>query len=233
MKARLLKKELRSLATAENKQATQRFFKMGSGAYAASDQFLGVMVPQQRKLARLYQDLPLSEIQLLLDSKFHEERLTALFILVRQFERGSFDKQQKIVDFYLQNLAAVNNWDLVDSSAHKILGPYLLPRDKSLLFKMAKSNNLWQRRIAVLTTYHFIQNGQYQEILDLAVILLADPEDLIHKAVGWMLRELGKQKPRKLESFLRQYAAQMPRTMLRYAIEKFPEPKRRALLRLT
>ena len=208
-----------------------RFFRTGKGEYGEGIQFIGVVVPEQRKIAKQYRDLPLPELEALLGNRLHECRQTALFILVLQFEKSKSDSVRKeIYDFYLQQIDQINNWDLVDCSCHKILGPYLLGRSRKLLVELAKADHLWKNRIAIVTTFYFIRRGDLETTIELAEILIAHPHDLIHKAVGWMLRELGKQNESLLLGFLRKHYDEMPRTMLRYAIEKFPKPQRQKLL---
>ena len=219
-----LKKEFRKAASPEKARIYTRFFKTGKGEYGEGDQFIGLTVPEQRALARKYVDLPLADVQELLKSRIHEHRLTALIILVYRFEKTN---DKKIVDFYLKNIRYSNNWDLIDCVADKILGKYLLGRDKSIIYRFAKSNSLWERRIAILTTFQSIKNRQFEDTLKIAEILLNDGHDLIHKAVGWMLREVGKRDPAVEEGFLRKHCRKMPRTMLRYAIERFDEKKKR------
>jgi 3-methyladenine DNA glycosylase AlkD len=221
---------LKALGTPAKAKAAAGFFKTGAGQYGAGDVFLGVTVPERRKLARRYQALPLAELGKLLGSKLHECRLTALLILVRQFESGDAAAQARIARFYLANLKAVNNWDLVDSSAPYILGRHLLRRERAILYTLARSRDLWERRIAIVATLGLIRAGAFEDTLAIAAQLLGDPHDLIHKAAGWMLREMGKRSPADLRRFLDRHAAAMPRTMLRYAIEKFPEPERKAYL---
>ena len=210
-----------------------RFFKVAPGDYAAHDQFLGITLPNLRQIAKEYKDLDIGSLQVLIQSKFNEERLLALIILVDRYKTSNNRIKHQIYRFYFKNLKYVNNWNLVDTSAHLIIGAQLLTaRDKKILLTLAKSKNLWERRIAIVATWCFIRNQQFTWTLKLAKVLLKDPEDLIHKAVGWMLRELGKQNQQTLEDFLMQHATKMPRTMLRYAIERFPEPKRCYYLRL-
>lgn len=242
-----LRKELKSKADSKRAKNLQRFFKTGKGEYGEGDVFLGLTVPQIREICRKYPDLKLAEIGELLKSKFHEERLAALLILVHQFQDAmishSVSGRDRIFKFYLKNAKRVNNWDLVDLSAPKIVGAYLLDKNRNILYKLAKSKNIWERRIAVLATAAFIKEGDFKEILKISEMLLNDRHDLIHKAVGWMLREVGK--PRNvhrdalrgkrsqaaLEKFLNKYSAKMPRTMLRYAIERLPEIKRKIYLK--
>lgn len=199
----------------------KRFFKTGPGQYGEGDVFLGLTVPQQRIIAGKYRDLSLPDIQQLLDSKIHEFRLTGLFILVDKYKKSDIAKKEKIAKFYLKNAKKINNWDLVDLSADKILGDYLLDRDKSIIYKLAKSENLWEKRISILSTFNFIKNGKYDDALKIYEIHLKDKHELIHKAVGWMLRELGKRNLALELKFLDKHYKIMPRTMLRYSIEKF------------
>jgi 3-methyladenine DNA glycosylase AlkD len=227
---RALLKELSSLGDSEKAKTLQRFFKTGPGEYGEGDVFLGVVVPNQRRVARKFRDLPLAEVRALLTSVVHEHRLTALLILIEQFQKSGPEVQKTLVEFYLENTKSINNWDLVDLSAPKILGVYLLGRDRSILERLAKSESLWEKRIAILATYAFIKENQFQDTLKLAKTLLQDPHDLIHKAVGWMLREVGKRDQASEERFLDRHAGEMPRTMLRYAIERFGEEKRRFYL---
>ncbi len=221
---------VRRLANPAKAKVLARFFKIGKGEYGEGDKFLGVVVPQSRAIARQFSALPLADITQLLRSKIHEERLVALLILVHRFEHGRPVEQNRIARFYLGSIRYINNWDLVDLSAPKILGPYLWGKPQALLWKLVKSKNIWERRIAVLTTFEFIRRGRYTETLKLARLLQGDDHDLMHKAVGWMLREVGKRDVRVLEAFLRTRYRHMPRTMLRYAIERLPEARRRAYL---
>jgi 3-methyladenine DNA glycosylase AlkD len=207
------------------------FFKTGKGQYGEGDQFWGVTVPAQRKIARAHRGLPLGELGRLLDSKVHEARLTALLILVDRYARGDDDTKRAAFDFYLRHLGRVNNWDLVDSSAHQIVGEHLKARDRALLDRLAKSKVLWERRVAMISTYAFINAGEHEDTFRLAKALMRDDEDLMHKAVGWMLREVGKRiDPELLRGFLRAHASDLPRTALRYAIEHFDPTERRAWL---
>lgn len=226
-----VKKELKKYAIPERATASMRFFKTAKGQYGAGDTFIGVTVPQQRKVAKQFKDLRMPSVLALLKSPVHEHRLTALFILVHQFQKGDDTTQKAIYDAYLAHAAYVNNWDLVDSSAHKIVGEYLLTRPRKKLYTLAHSKDLWEKRIAIIATMQFIAHEEYEDALAIAEILRDDTHDLIHKAVGWMLREVGKKDRATEERFLKKHAAHMPRTMLRYAIEKFPEKKRQAYLR--
>jgi len=209
----------------------QRFFKTAPGEYGEGDRFIGIRVPVTRKLAREFRELPRRVVVALLQSPIHEERLMALIILVNAYRRGDDTERAEIYKLYLVQLDRVNNWDLVDSSAPYIVGPHLLNRSRKILFRLARSENLWHRRVAVLTTFHFIRQGDFIDALRLAERLQEDEHDLIHKAVGWMLREIGKRDVVTLRIFLNQHAAHMPRTMLRYAIEKLSEHERRRYLR--
>ena len=229
-----LKSELDSLANPERAVHSQRFFKTGKGEYAEGDIFLGLTNPQIHILAKKYSELNFQEIQELLNSKIHEERLLSLLILVKKFQKAKKDHKTQyfIYNFYLKNTKNINNWDLVDLSAHKIVGEFLLKnQDQSILRQLAKSENLWEKRISIISTLTFIKNRKFGETLALAEILLNDEHDLIHKAVGWALREIGKKNQNVLETFLLQNYKKMPRTMLRYAIEKFPNDVRQKYLR--
>ncbi len=257
MTAKQIQNELKKAANPEKAKILQRFFKTGKGEYGEGDIFLGIVVPEQRKIAKKHPDLTLEEIQKLLSSKIHEHRLTSLFILINKYKKAEDDKEKKkIFDFYLKNTKNINNWDLIDLSAPNIIGNYLLDKDKwdsrstenkrgagnkggigntnkrAILHKLARSKSLWEKRIAILATFEFIKNGEYEDTLKISEILLNDKHDLIHKGVGWMLREVGKRvSPEKEEEFLKKHYKGMPRTMLRYAIERFPEDKRRYYLR--
>lgn len=219
----LIKNELKSRANEEKRKILQGFFKTGKGQYGEDDVFLGVTVPDSRKIAKKYSDISLRELIGVLHSKIHEERFVALLILVNKFEKGSDREKEEAVRFYLDNLKWINNWDLVDVSAYKILGSYLLDREKKILYDLAVSENLWEKRIAIISTLHFIKNKDFTDTLQISEILLKDNHDLIHKAVGWMLREVGNKSLQTEVKFLNKYYKKMPRTMLRYAIEKFPE----------
>ena len=225
-----LQKKIKVLGSPEVSKTMKWYFKTGKGEYGEGDVFAGLKVPTQRKLAREFRDLTFADLKLLLGSPVHEERLISLFILIDKFAKSTEKEQQVIFKFYVKNRKGVNNWDLVDLSAPKIMGKHLLEKDNSLLFKFALSKNLWERRIAILSTYEFIRNENYDTTLKIAEILLEDDHDLIHKAVGWMLREIGKRNLMVEENFLKIHYKKMPRTMLRYAIEKFPETKRKKYL---
>src|SRR3990167_3121226 len=222
--------DLNKQADIKKAKVYQLFFKTGKGQYGEGDKFIGLTVPQQRAIAKKYSTLSLTSVKKLLQSKIHEYRLTALLILVDQYQKSDDSGQKIICDYYLKHARYVNNWDLVDSSADKILGDYLNRKNKSILYKHAKSKNLWERRIAIVATFNFIKNNQFKEALKISEILLSDKHDLIHKAVGWMLREVGKRNQKVLESFLQEHYKSMPRTMLRYVIERFDEKKRKFYL---
>lgn len=227
------KRDLQKLRNPESAAFLKRFFKTGKGEYAEGDDLLGISVPKTREIAKKYKDLPLADAARLLQSPYHEERLMALFILVDKFDKGTESEKSQIVKIYLKLAAKyVNNWDLVDSSAQYILGQYLLNRPRSIIYKLAKSKNLWEKRIAIISTAYFIRNEDFWDTLKVAEILLNDKLDLIHKAVGWMLREVGNRDRAVEIEFLNKYGASMPRTMLRYAIEKFPEPLRQKYLNM-
>ncbi|MFM8586802.1 MAG: DNA alkylation repair protein [Bacteroidota bacterium] len=225
-------KDLKSHATKEKAAFLPYFFKTGKGQYAEGDRFHGIVVPDQRKIAKIHTATTnKATIVQLLKSPFHEERLTALFILCNKFNLAKKIQQEKEwVDLYLKNAERVNNWDLVDNTAHIILGQWLEDKDRSILYTFAKHASLWKNRIGVVATLHFIRKNDFHDILQLSEIMLKHPHDLMHKATGWMLREAWKRDAKKIEQFLNKFAHRMPRTMLRYAIERMPEPKRKAYL---
>lgn len=227
-----LRSDLQKLADKKKAKLLARYFKTGEGEYAEGDIFLGITVPAQRSIAKKYKDLNIEEIRVLLKSKIHEERLVGLLILVQQFKRADENEKAKIFNFYLSNVDGVNNWDLVDLSAPNIVGGYLIIKKKmrSILTKLGKSKNLWERRIAVVSTFAFMKEKEFEPSIRIAELLISDKNDLIHKAVGWMLREVGKADTNVLEEFLRRHYKVMPRTMLRYAIEKFDDKKRKFYL---
>ena len=206
------------------------FFKTGPGEYGEGDRFIGVRIPQIRALVRQHRDLGDKACVSLLRSPIHEERMFAVLVLVERFSRARGEQRDHIANLYLDYREFVNNWDLVDSSCHKILGPWLLERDRTLLYELAVSDSVWDRRIAMMTTYYFIRQDDYSDALRLAEMLRDDEHDLIQKVVGWMLREIGKRDMATEERFLREHYRDMPRTMLRYAIEKLPESRRRSYL---
>jgi 3-methyladenine DNA glycosylase AlkD len=228
-----LSKILKSLADPILAEHSQQFFKTGKVEYAEVDQFLGIRVPVLRKQVKKFKDLPLSEIKDLLRSVYHEERLCALLLLVVQFGKVNEANQSEIYKLYLSNIIYINNWDLVDSSAYHIIGAYLYNKNKSPLYKLAKSKSLWERRIAIISTFYFIKNNQFDDTLEIAKQLLKDKEDLIYKAVGRMLREVGDRNLAAEKKFLMNCYRKMPRTMLLYAIKKFPEQERKKYLRGT
>jgi len=211
-------------------EVNKRFFKTGKGEYGEGDIFIGLSVPKCRKIAIKYSALPLGEVQKILSSKIHEERLIALEILVYKYENNLEDKE-KIFEFYLSNTKFINNWDLVDLSAEYILGDFLFDKDKKILYELVKSPNLWERRISIISSFNFIKKRKFEDSLKLSKILLNDGHDLIHKAVGWMLREIGKRDRKVLKKFLNDNYEKIPRTMLRYAIERFSEEERKGFMR--
>jgi 3-methyladenine DNA glycosylase AlkD len=226
-----VKRALKRAADPEKAKILKQFFKTGKGEYGEGDKFLGIVVPAQRKIAKDFKDLSLPETEELLHGKHHEERLTALLILVEKFRTGNAKARKDIFDIYNRNTKFINNWDLVDLSAPNIVGEYLKEKDRLLLYKYAKSTDLWERRISILSTFTFIREGDCDDALKISERLLGDKHDLIHKAVGWMLREVGKKCGESiLEKFLAKHIKNMPRTMLRYAIEKLPESKRKEYL---
>ena len=225
-----LRKRLKRFASARDAQFLQRFFKTGPGEYGEGDQFIGVRVPALRRLVREFRGLALADTCELLHSPIHEERLLALLILVDAYDRGNESERAAMFRLYLDNTACINNWDLVDGSAPGIVGRHLATRPRKILFELAGSPDVWERRIALLGAFHFIRRNEFAEILRLAEMLLLDRHDLIHKAAGWMLREAGKRDVTVLRGFLKLHAARMPRTMLRYSIEKLPVTERRRWL---
>ncbi len=229
-----LDSKLKKMANTERAKLSQRYFKTGPGEYGEEDIFIGLTVPECRLLAKEFSARAnLENIKNLLDSGIHEKRLIGLLILIVKYESAGQDGKRDIVRFYIDNTHRINNWDLVDLSAPKILGAYLLENrtERKILFKLARSGNMWERRISILATFPFIRNGEFRESLELAKQLLTDREDLMHKAVGWMLREIGKRNLKAEEAFLAKFAGRMPRTMLRYAIKKFSEKKRQNYLK--
>lgn len=207
------------------------FFKTGKGEYGEGDKFCGITVPALRKIASGYPHLKLSDMKKLLGSPIHEHRLAALLVLVTQYEGGSAELRENIFDFYLANTRYINNWDLVDASARDIVGEHLVSRSRKILYRLAKSSDLWERRIAIIATHAFIPRGDLADTFNISELLLGDKHDLIHKAVGWMLREAGKQSELQLLRFLKTHYSAMPRTTLRYAIERMPEAVRKRQLR--
>ncbi|HUJ12652.1 MAG TPA: DNA alkylation repair protein [Thermoanaerobaculia bacterium] len=232
MKASLrsARKRLREFADRERAKFSLRFFKTAPGQYGAGDRFLGIRVPDVRRVARELRSLTLDDVRALLASKWHEERLLALVILVQRYARGADSERQTIYEMYLASTDRINNWDLVDVSAPQIVGAHLVERERNVLYQLSRSNDVWQRRIAVIATQRFIRAGELDDTFALAALLVDDKHDLIHKAVGWMLREAGKRDRARLEEFLDEFARCMPRTMLRYAIERLPNPLRQKYL---
>jgi len=226
-------RKLKSLENRKRALHSQRFFKTGPGEYGEGDLFLGIPVPELRRVAKQCASLSLREIRQLLASPLHEERLVALLLLVAHFQQGDEGERERIYSFYLQHTRFVNNWDLVDLSAVKIVGAFLFNKEREILFEMASSSSLWERRIAIMATFFFIKENDFSDALKIGALLLHDEEDLIHKAVGWMLREVGKRHRPTEERFLKEHYRTMPRTMLRYAIEHFPEERRQGYLKGT
>lgn len=224
-------KELQELANPEQAKNLQRFFKTGVGEYGEGDIFLGIKVGFQRGVAKKYTGLNLSNIQKLLNSKIHEHRLVGLLILVDKFKKSSETDKGNIFNFYLKNTKNINNWDLVDLTSHKIVGAFLEDKKKDKLYELAESKNLWEKRISMISTFWYIKDFEFKDALRIAEIHLQDSHDLIHKAVGWMLREIGKRDQEVEEDFLKKHYKTMPRTMLRYAIERFDEDLRKKYLR--
>ena len=229
----MLAQIIRNLAQLKNPDRAKNlswFFKTGKGQYGEGDIFLGISVPEQRKVAKKHVDLSLNDLQELLNSKVHEHRFTALLILVSKYRKAEESLKEEIFYFILKNTENINNWDLVDLSAPRIIGDYLLNKERSILYKLAKSKSVWERRISILSTFKFIDNDDFKDALKISELLLHDEHDLIHKAVGWALREIGKRDQNLEERFLNKHYLYMPRTMLRYAIEKFDEKKKQKYL---
>ena len=227
-----IRKELQKLADPVRAKLSQRFFKTGKGDYGEGDRFLGMVMSEQRKIAKKYSDNISVEdtIKLLRSGKFHEERMVALLILILKYKKGSQVEHKQIFESYLENTKFINNWDLVDVTCSNIVGAYLFDKDKKILYKLAKSKNLWEKRIAIISTFYFISKGKISDTFKISKILITDKHDLIHKAVGWMLREAGKRDKAKLVKFLEGNRLKMPRTTLRYSIEKFSPAERRRYL---
>ena len=226
-----IRNELRQLSNKEIAEHLQRFFKTGEGQYGHGDIFLGIRVPVLRKIAKKYSQISIDQCVQLLKSQFHEQRLLALLILVAIFKKANNEGREAVYKSYLENTSFINNWDLVDTSAEHIVGAYLRNADKQPIYNLAKSPMLWERRISIMSTFHFIKHNEFTDSLRISKILLHDKEDLIHKAVGWMLREIGNRNINVEEKYLRKNYRQMPRTMLRYSIEKFPQNKRQRYLK--
>lgn len=225
-----LRREIRAKGNEAIAEHSRRFFKTGKGEYGEGDRFLGIRVPVVRRFVRAHRDLPVDRILSFVRSAYHEERLFGIFSLVDRYKRGGEEQRARIYEIYLDHLEYVNNWDLIDGSAHWIVGPHLQDRSRKFLYDLTKSKNLWRRRIAIMSTYHYIRQRDFEDTLKIARILRDDPQDLIHKAVGWMLREVGNRDRKAEEAFLQKHYKKMPRTMLRYAIEKLPERRRKAYL---
>jgi 3-methyladenine DNA glycosylase AlkD len=228
-----LQKEIKLRADPIWAKKAAGYFKTGPGEYAEGDVFIGISNPKMRKLSKKYSKIQIDEIKYLINSLIHEERLLGLLIMIEQFDKADFKVKEKLYKIYISNFKKINNWDLVDLSAPNIVGKYLFDKDRAILQALARNKSLWARRIAIIATQHFIRNNQFDDTINLATILLNDKEDLIHKAVGWMLREVGKRDLLILEKFLTQNYSKMPRTMLRYAIEKFSTSKRQKYLKGT
>lgn len=231
MTVQAIRKKLQALADPKQAANLQRFFKTGPGDYGEGDRFLGLRVPQLRKLVKEFSGISIKDIQELMHSAIHEERLLALLLMVQHFQRSDEKGREALYRCYLASTACINNWDLVDASAGHIVGGWLFDKSRQPLYRLARSASLWERRIAIMATSFFIKQGDFAETLQLAESLLHDKHDLIHKAVGWMLREVGKRDLNAEEQFLHKHYRQMPRTMLRYAIERFPEKKRQDYLK--
>ncbi|MDQ5950111.1 MAG: hypothetical protein QG585_51 [Patescibacteria group bacterium] len=212
-------------------KGAERFFKCGKGQYGEGDKFLGVSVPECRKIAKHFFGISLSDIEKLLQNPWHEVRLVSLFLLIEHFRVSNEKEQKKIFDFYLKNTKYINNWDLVDTSVYKIVGEFLLEKDRIVLYSLAQSKSLWERRMSIVATYRFIKNGDFKDALEISKILSKDSEDLIHKACGWMLREVGKKDKKVLSKFLDNNFKILPRTTLRYAIERMDEKERKYFLK--
>jgi 3-methyladenine DNA glycosylase AlkD len=230
MTADEIQARLLGLADPDTARSMRRFFKTGPGQYGDGDQMLGIKVPKLREVVREFRGVPIAEAEMLLQSPMHECRAVALLLLVWAFEQGEHPIQKGIYQLYMRNTHRINNWDLVDASAREIVGGYLWQRSRRPLYRLARSRSLWERRIAVVATYHFLRRGDFGDTFGIARLLLDDKEDLIHKAVGWMLREVGKRDQKAAEEFLVQNYRGMPRTMLRYAIERLPERRRQQYL---
>ncbi len=233
MTTKAIIKEFSDLADPDQAAILQRFFKTGKGQYGEGDIFFGIKVPVLRKLAKKYNGLSFTDIHGFLCSPVHEHRFFALIQLVNNFSSSDFQGREKIFDFYMKNKKHVNNWDLVDMSAPKIPGNWLMNNDRKILYRLASSPVIWDRRISIIATFYFIKKNDFRDTLNIASILLQDNEDLIHKAVGWMLREVGKRDIETEQKFLKKNYVSMPRTMLRYAIEKFPEQLRQSYLKMS
>ncbi len=226
-------KELQEASSHEKVEIYQRFFKTGKGEYGAGDIFIGLTMPEQRRISGKYTDLSLPKVQELLNSKIHEHRMSGLIILVNKYKKANERERENIFGFYLKNTKRINNWDLVDVTCPNIVGDFLYnhAKDKKILYALAHSENLWEKRISIISTLYFIKYNDFEDALAISEILLNDKHDLIHKAVGWMLREVGKKDVETLKKFLKFHYKNMPRTALRYSIERFPEPERKSYLK--
>lgn len=230
-KIKNIQNELKQLSNKRIAEHSQKFFKTGKGEYGEGDKFLGIRVPLLRQLAKKHKDISIKEASLLLKSQFHEERLLSLFLLIGLYRISANQEKKKIYNLYLSNTQFINNWDLIDSSAEHIVGAFLWEINKKPIYVLARSRNLWERRISIMATFYFIKRNSFKDTLKLAKILLSDNEDLIHKSVGWMLREIGKRDLETEEEFLKKHYKKMPRTMLRYAIERLSKGKREKYLK--
>ena len=229
---KIIKAELDKSINPQKAKILQGFFKTKKGEYGKGDIFLGISVPVLRKIAKKYDSLSLPKIHELLKSKIHEHRLVSLLILVSQYKKADKHGKKTIFDFYLKNTANINNWDLVDLTAPNIIGDYLIDNKRSILYQLARSDNLWERRISIIATFGLIKHGEYKDTFNISEILLKDKHDLIHKSAGWMLREVGKRISQEIEEqFLIKHYKSMPRTMLRYAIERFDAPKKEVYMK--
>ena len=232
-------KEMKNLEDREKKEILQRFFKTGRGEYGEGDKFLGIKVPQTRKISKKYKGLILEDIKELIKNEYHEIRLLGLLILVERYNdaknKNDYKKKKEIVNFYLENLECANNWDLIDLSAYKILGDYTQEKkeERKILRELIKSKNMWRRRAGIISTYALIKKGDLSETYEITKKLLNDKKDLMHKACGWMMREAGKKDEKKLLEFIETYGEKMPRTMLRYSIEKINDRERKKILEKT
>ncbi|WP_080902785.1 DNA alkylation repair protein [Parabacteroides sp. Marseille-P3160] len=226
MTAGFILNELLSIANPEKATFLQRFFKTGPGQYAEGDVFLGIVVPLVRNVAKANRQTPLAELEQLIESEYHEARLCALLILAEQFKKATPDERKTLFAFYLDHTTRINNWDLVDVTCPHVVGTYLIDKDRSILYRLAESRNLWEQRIAVVSTIVFIRRGEFRDTLAFVELLKGHPHDLMHKALGWMLREIGKKDRHTLTEWLEAHATELPRTTLRYAIEHYPEPQR-------
>lgn len=231
MSAANVKRELLALGNPQRAEHSIYFFKTGKGEYAEGDKFIGCTVPETRKVAKAHKNLSFGELIKLLKDEYHECRFCALVILAEQFKKADNAKRKEIIDFYLANTTGVNNWDLVDVSAYTLLGEWLTDKDKSVLYRLAESENLWKQRIAVVSTMAFIRKNNFEETLKLSELLLTHKHDLIHKACGWMLREVGERHEKSLTDFLDKHHKTMPRTMLRYSIEKLTPEQRKMYMK--